>query len=162
MSDLPSQPEPCRVRPARESDLSSLVQGNASMALETEKKNLDADRLRAGVAAVLDDGAKGFYLAAVAAGDDTHLLGQLLVTFEWSDWRNGVYFWIQSVYVWPEARRRGVYRALQEEVVRIARERRNVVGVKLYVDRENRPAQATYGALGMAHSHYDLYELDLD
>lgn len=142
--------------------LGSIVDGNAAMALETEKLVLDRLRLTAGVGAVLDDPAKGFYLVATRRGADgaATVVGQLMVTFEWSDWRNGVFFWIQSVYVWPGARRTGVYRALYAELVKMARARGDVSGIRLYVERENRRAQATYAALGMAHAHYDMYEVD--
>lgn len=151
------------VRAAVASDAPRRVEGNASMALETEKKTLDKDKLVPGVDAVLADPSKGFYLIAERPLDDGSLAvaGQLLVTFEWSDWRNALYFWIQSVYVWPEARRSGVYRALYAEVLRLASARGNVTGVKLYVDRDNIRAQETYAALGMSRSHYDLFEVDL-
>jgi ribosomal protein S18 acetylase RimI-like enzyme len=141
--------------------LDALVEGNAAMALETEGLALDRLRLRAGVGAVLDDPEKGFYLVAEGeVGARRGVLGQLMVTFEWSDWRNGVFLWIQSVYVWPEARRQGTYRRLYAELRRIATARGDVSGIRLYVERENRKAQATYAALGMKRAHYDMFEVD--
>jgi GNAT superfamily N-acetyltransferase len=129
------------------------------MALETERKVLDRERLTRGVMAVLDDATKGFYLVAEDASGE--VIGQLMVTFEWSDWRDGVFWWIQSVYVVPEARRTGVYRALYERVLRLAADDGGVCGVRLYVERENEPAMSTYRALGMARAHYEMFELDL-
>jgi GNAT superfamily N-acetyltransferase len=146
------------VRPANANDLKVLVAFNIAMALETEGKNLDQDALNAGVAAVLEDGLKGFYLLAEFRGNP---VGQLLVTSEWSDWRNAYFWWIQSVYVSPEHRRRGVYRAMDQQVRVQAKLRGNVCGVRLYVDRQNHGAQKVYSSLGMLPSHYDMYELEI-
>jgi len=146
------------VRPANPSDRKVLAAFNSAMALETEGKNLDPDALNAGVAAVLEDGLKGFYLLAECLGNP---VGQLLVTSEWSDWRNAYFWWIQSVYVMPEHRRRGVYRALEQQVRVQAKLRGNVCGVRLYVDRRNQVAQEVYSTLGMFPSHYDLYEVEI-
>jgi len=146
------------VRPAASSDLNILVGFNSAMALETEGKNLDPDVLRTGVAAVLEDSLKGFYLLAERRGQP---VGQLLVTSEWSDWRNAYFWWIQSVYVVPEHRRRGVYRALERQVRDQARLRGNVCGIRLYVDRQNHGAQKVYSRLGMIPSHYDMYEVEI-
>ncbi len=150
--------DPILVRPANPSDLKALVEFNSAMALETEGKNLDPDPLHAGVAAVLEDGLKGFYLVAECQGNP---VGQLLVTSEWSDWRNAYFWWIQSVYVMPEHRRRGVYRALDQQVRAQAKLRGNVCGVRLYVDRRNHGAQKVYSSLGMVPSHYDMYEVEI-
>ncbi|MEZ5363248.1 MAG: GNAT family N-acetyltransferase [Bryobacterales bacterium] len=130
---------------------------NAAMALETEHLELDGERLRAGVAAVVADPAKGFYLVAEEEGT---VVGQLLITYEWSDWRNGVFWWVQSVYVRPESRGRGVYSTLYEDAVRRAREAGDVCGLRLYVERENRRAQRTYQKLGMRPTVYEMYETD--
>jgi len=135
-----------------------LVENNASMARETEALELDRATVLRGVRAVLEDGAKGFYLVAEQGGA---VVGQLMVTFEWSDWRAGQYYWVQSVYVAEPARRSGVYRALYARVLEIARERGDGVGVRLYVERANTRAQATYAALGMERSHYDMFEVSL-
>lgn len=136
-----------------------LVRFNAALALETEDLALDPERLRAGVRAVFDDPARGAYLVAELDGRP---VGALLVTSEWSDWRAGRMLWIQSVYVEPAARGRGVYRALHERVLADARASADVRGVRLYVERGNRAAQAVYRALGMQASGYVLFEQGLD
>lgn len=133
------------------------------MALETEGKTLDRERLTRGVSAVLEDPSKGFYLVAERAEareEEQAIVGQLLVTFEWSDWRNGTFYWVQSVYVDPSARRRGVYRALYANVIERARHAEGVSGVRLYVERHNRIAQSTYAALGMSRAAYEMFEVD--
>ena len=146
-----------RVRRAELADLDTLAGFNAAMAQETEGKPLDEETLKAGVLAALKDPARGFYLLAEVEG---RTAGQLLITTEWSDWRNGWFWWIQSVYVAPEFRRQGVYRALEGQVRREALAAGNVCGLRLYVERSNRVAQQVYVNLGMAHSHYDLYEIE--
>lgn len=145
------------VRRATGSDLDSIVGFNASMARETESKTLDLDLLRPGVAAVLENDRLGIYLLAETAGQ---VVGQLMLTTEWSDWRNAYFWWIQSVYVDPEFRRRGVYRALDRHVRDEALNRPDVCGLRLYVDRDNHVAQAVYAGLDMQHSNYDMYEID--
>ena len=145
------------VRPATREDVEVLVGFNRAMAAETEDLELDAERLRAGTLAVLVDPARGFYQIAEIDG---RAAGMLMITREWSDWRNGTFWWIQSVYVDPAFRRRGVYRAMHEHVVRDARAAADVCGVRLYVERENHRAQQTYQALGMSPSSYAMYEVD--
>jgi ribosomal protein S18 acetylase RimI-like enzyme len=130
---------------------------NAAMARETEALELDPNRLLAGVRAVFDDPAKGFYLLAE---QDSEVIGQLLITYEWSDWRNGVFWWIQSVYVQPEARGRGVYNRLYREAVQRAERQGDVCGLRLYVERENERAQRVYRRLGMSPTAYRMYETD--
>lgn len=154
------------VRTALPSDLETLVAFNAAMARETEGRELDRDRLSAGTRAVFDDGARGFYVIAEGlASGGREVVGCLLVTREWSDWRNGWFWWIQSVYVAPAARRRGVYRAMYRWVQAAARAKdprdgAPVVGLRLYVEHENKSAMATYAALGMAPARYQLFEVD--
>lgn len=143
------------VRDADLADIPFLVDGNAAMALETEHKALDRDLLERGVAAVFAQRQRGFYLIAERAGVR---VGCLLVTREWSDWRDGEWWWLQSVYVVAQARRSGVFRALHAEVERRARAAADVVGLRLYVEQDNRRAQATYASLGMAPTHYRMYE----
>lgn len=143
-----------RVRPATGADIARLVEWNAAMALETEGKTLDPAVVRRGVSGVFEKPERGFYLVAERGPD---AVGALLVTFEWSDWRAGDFWWIQSVYVTPAARRRGVFRALYE-AVRGRALQAGAVGLRLYVERENQAAQATYGALGMQSSDYLLFE----
>jgi GNAT superfamily N-acetyltransferase len=146
---------PLSIRRAAVSDTSIIAEFNARMAWETEHKTLDEHTLAKGVAAVLADPAKGFYVVAELGGES---VGQLLVTPEWSDWRDGWFWWVQSVYVREDARRRGVFRGLFEEVIRLAREAGDVAGVRLYVERDNARAQRTYCSLGMAETDYRLYE----
>lgn len=133
---------------------SALVAFNARMALETENLTLDRATLEAGVRALLEDSSKGMYFVAEIDGQ---VVGQLMITFEWSDWRNGNIWWIQSVYVLPEYRRRGVFRAMFEYVEREARNV-GVVGLRLYVEQHNAAAQGTYKRLEMTLSHYQLME----
>ena len=142
------------LRDATRADISFLAECNAAMALETEHKALDRELLARGVAAVFDDPRRGFYL--VAESENTRA-GCLLVTHEWSDWRNGDWWWFQSVYVLPAARRRGVFRALYAEVERRARETPGVIGLRLYVERDNARAQRTYASLGMEEEAYRMF-----
>ena len=146
-----------RVRTATSEDMETVVTFNAAMAWETEGKELDLQRLRRGVKAVFEDPARGFYVVAEAGGT---VVGQLMITTEWSDWRNGFFWWIQSVYVDSAHRRRGVYRALDGYVRAEARRDGNVCGLRLYVDRDNHVAQSVYASLDMERSHYDLFETD--
>lgn len=145
------------VRAAQRGDIPHIAAWNQAMAWETEHKRLDADVLARGVAAVFDEPRRGFYLIAERDGA---AVGCLLVTYEWSDWRCGDFFWIQSVYVVEEARRGGVFRAMYEAVVERARAAR-AVGVRLYVETENERAQRTYAGLGMERCHYFMYEAAL-
>ena len=142
---------PWTIRQAGPADAPTIVDYNRRLAVETEGKALDPAVLAAGVAAALaDPERKGPYYLAVE-GDA--VLGQLQITFEWSDWRNGWFWWIQSVYVRSEDRRRGVFRALYQHVVDLAREA-GVVGIRLYVERDNHAAQRTYKDLGMEETAY--------
>jgi GNAT superfamily N-acetyltransferase len=143
------------LREARAGDLETLVEFNLKLASETEDKTLDPATLRKGIAAVLADPTKGFYLVAEREG---RVIGQLMVTREWSDWRNGDWWWFQSVYVAKDARRQGVFRALYGESVARARAA-DARGLRLYVEKENRGAQATYAALGMKLARYQIFEL---
>ena len=145
---------PLRVREASMADINALVEFNSAMALETEQKTLDPRVLSAGVAAVLAEPKRGFYLVAE---DDRNVVGCLMITYEWSDWRNGDWWWLQSVYVRPDFRRHGVFRALYAEVERLAQARSDVAGVRLYVERENQRAQRTYASLGLREEHYCMY-----
>jgi GNAT superfamily N-acetyltransferase len=145
------------VRLATPGDVEFLVRGNAQMALETEGRSLDVDRLRRGAQAVFDDLARGFYL--IAEIEDLPV-GQMMITYEWSDWRNGVFWWIQSVYTVPERRRRGVFRALYTQAEALARQQSCVCGLRLYVDIHNRGAQETYRRCGMQETAYRMFEVD--
>jgi len=145
------------VRKATKSDLNTLVEFNAAMARETEDKTLDTELLSKGVSAVLAQDGLGFYLLAEIDG---WTVGQLMITTEWSDWRNGYFWWIQSVYVDADYRRRGVYRALDSHVREEAQRQGDVCGLRLYVERNNHVAQQVYSSLDMHLSHYDLFEID--
>ena len=136
-------------------DAAALAGFNRAMALETESKSLPMETLLPGVQAVLRDPDHGFY---VVADSGNEIAGSLLVTYEWSDWRNGRIWWIQSVYVRPDFRRRGIYRALHGFVRERARTAGDVVGIRLYVERDNTTAQRTYAALGMTETPYRIYE----
>jgi ribosomal protein S18 acetylase RimI-like enzyme len=127
------------------------------MARETEQLELDSGRLLTGVRAVLTDASKGFYLVAQI---NSRVAAQMMITFEWSDWRNGVFWWIQSVYVQPEFRRRGIFRRLYDEAAALAKAAGNVCGLRLYVETENRSAQRTYEQMGMHRTAYYVYEID--
>ena len=127
------------------------------MAQETEGLALDADVVRPGVAAVLADDALGFYLVAEVDGQAA---GQLMVTYEWSDWRNGLFWWIQSVFVRLEFRRRGIYSALHRQVAQAAREAGGVCGIRLYVEQDNTIAQQVYESLEMHRTRYQMYEVE--
>ena len=140
-------------------DISNIVGFNNAMALETEGKTLDYITLKQGVSEVLSDPLKGFFLIAVFSGT---VVGQLMITSEWSDWRNGYFWWIQSVYVKPENRLHGIYRALNEEVLSLAKNNGNICGIRLYVDRDNTIAQRVYHNLGMSTANYDMYEIEFD
>src|SRR5262249_32561677 len=146
---------PLVVRRATPADLDVIVEFNRRLAQESEGKTLDLTLLRPGVAAGLADRNKGVYFVAE---QDKAIVGQMMVTLEWSDWRNGWVWWIQSVYVRAESRRMGVFRALFQHVERLAAQQPDVIGLRLYVDRENAAAQQTYANLGMQPTGYLLLE----
>lgn len=145
------------IRPGCPADAPIVADYNARLAWETEHLDLDPVRLRAGVEAVLADSTKGNYWVAEAGGE---VVGQLMITFEWSDWRNGVIWWIQSVYVRQDWRARGVFKALYDHVDRLAKGRSDVSGIRLYVERDNQRAKQTYERLGLRPTSYELYEVD--
>jgi ribosomal protein S18 acetylase RimI-like enzyme len=146
---------PLVLRRAVPADAPVIVEYNRRLAEETEGKALDLRVLAAGVAAGLADPHKALYFLAEEEGQT---VGQLMLTTEWSDWRNGWVWWIQSVYVRPEARRRGVFSALYEHVHASARETSGVVGLRLYVEQDNQAAQRTYARLGMERTGYLVFE----
>ncbi|MGC8884071.1 MAG: GNAT family N-acetyltransferase [Bryobacteraceae bacterium] len=150
-------PEEIVVRDARPEDAEFLVRGNAAMALETEGLSLDLDRLRAGVFALFDDPSRGRYFIAELGG---RRAGQLMITYEWSDWRNGCFWWIQSVWVEPGLRGRGVFRLLYSHVRALARATPGVCGLRLYVERSNSRAREVYLRCGMHQTGYDVFEED--
>lgn len=145
------------IRNAVPDDRSTLVAFNQALAQSTEGKVLDPERLARGIEKVLADPARGRYFVATWDGQP---VGCLMVTREWSDWRDAWFWWIQSVFVADEARRRGVYRALHNHVVSMARGEGDVCGLRLYVERSNGPAQRTYESVGMGPGPYKLFEID--
>ena len=145
------------IRSAHVDDAAFIVDCNLRLARESEDITLDAERVTEGVAAVLEDDNKGFYLIAEIDGQRA---GQLMITYEWSDWRNGVFWWFQSVYTMPEFRGRGVFRSLYSHVETLAAQTGNVCGLRLYVAPDNGRAQATYVNRGMHDSGYLLFERD--
>ena len=144
------------IRPGEPEDAPAIVDFQLRMARETEELGLDLATVSRGVAAVFADPAKGTLLDGRARR--TTAVGCLLTTFEWSDWRNGVILWIQSVYVVPGERGRGVYRALYERVRRQVDESADLKGIRLYVEKRNAAARQVYERLGMTREHYDLFE----
>lgn len=145
------------IRVAVREDAASLVAFNQAMALETESKTLDEAKISPGVAAVFGDEKKGFYVVAESANG---IVGGLMVTYEWSDWRNAWFWWVQSVYILPEGRGQGLYSRMYEFVQAKAAEQGNVCGFRLYVEHDNLHAQKVYEKLGMNSSHYLMYESD--
>lgn len=145
-----------QIRRAQPKDLETIVAFNARLADESEGVRLDWARLRAGVEALLRDENRGFYLLAESDGSP---VGQLALSYEWSDWRNGLFWWLQSVYVRPEYRRQGVLNALYDRVLELAKGR-NVCGIRLYVERNNLGAQAAYRRLGLEPTVFEMYERD--
>ena len=144
------------IRIATRDDITHIAQWNSAMAWETERKVLEPAVITRGVTAVFDEPRRGFYLVAERAGEPA---GCLLITYEWSDWRAGDFWWIQSVYVVESARREGVFRQLYEDAKQRA-EQSGAVGLRLYVETENERAQRTYAGLGMERCHYFMYEAE--
>jgi len=144
-----------KIRIADANDVGSLVEFNQAMAYETEGKTLDSSVLGSGVRAVFDDARRGFY---VVCESEDQIIGGLMITYEWSDWRNGWFWWIQSVYVLPEFRGQGVYKRLYGFVRDAASKRGDVCGFRLYVEKENVVAQTSYENLGMERTYYLMYE----
>jgi len=149
------------VRLARPEDAATIASFSAAMALETEGRRLDLDRLYDGTIALLESPDRGFFMVAeLEQADDRPLLGQLMITYEWSDWRNGTFWWIQSVYVDPAWRRQRVLRRMHETGMATAKTSPNVCGVRLYVEESNGAAQAVYRRVGLTPSSYAIFETD--
>ncbi len=147
--------EEIRIREARGKDVSVLTDFNRRMAMETENQELDPAVVASGVQAVFTEAGRGFYLVAEIAEE---IVGCLMVTREWSDWRNGEFWWIQSVYVKKDSRRCGVFRALYQTVRDRADNTDRVCGCRLYVEQENRTAQASYTRMGLVETSYKVFE----
>jgi GNAT superfamily N-acetyltransferase len=142
------------IRKATRDDMSEVVGFQKKMAWETEKLKLDDKTVTKGVSAVFNDESLGRYYVAEAEGK---VVASLLITYEWSDWRNSNVWWFQSVYVIPEARRQGIFRRMYEHIRKLAEEQ-DVAGLRLYVESRNSAARHTYEALGMNSEHYSFYE----
>jgi GNAT superfamily N-acetyltransferase len=144
-----------KIRRARPSDARIIAEFNRNLAWETEQLRLNRRVVDRGVRAVLKNSGKGIYFVAEQDGE---VVGQLMITYEWSDWRDGNIWWIQSVYVTSEFRQQGVFRKLFKQVEKLGRSRRDVCGLRLYVEKNNRRAHRAYERLGMKHTHYEIYE----
>ena len=146
------------IRIAKREDANHFVEFNSAMAFETEGKTLDQSIVETAVGAIFDDPNKGFY---VVAEEDGRIIGGLLITYEWSDWRNAWWWWIQSVFLRPDARGKRVYSHLNDFVKAHAKKAGNVYGIRLYVETENIHARRVYEKVGMERSHYMMYEESL-
>jgi len=144
-----------RFRDAVRADAPAIVEFQIAMARETEDVALDRAILTRGVDAVFDDPSHGRYYVAESGGE---VIGSLLITYEWSDWRNGMVWWIQSVYVLPAFRGRGVYAGLYAHIKTIVEPDPSIRGIRLYVDNRNAAAQQVYARLGMEGEHYRVFE----
>lgn len=147
-----------KIRDAVTTDAPQIVAFNQALASETEDKSLGSATLLAGVTQLLADSNKGRYWLAVSDGET---IGQIMVTWEWSDWRNGYFWWIQSVYVRRDYRRKGVFRALHEQVRQAAKTSDDAIGIRLYVEKENHAAISTYEALDFFDAGYAFLESKL-
>jgi len=149
------------VRAAATEDVDCIVGFSAAMAWETERRQLDHARLREGTLSLLRTPSLGFFMVAeTRTSGGPVVVGQLMITYEWSDWRNGLFWWIQRVYVDPVWRRRGVFRGMHEAVLSQAKADPTVCGIRLYVEEGNEAAKAVYQRLGMSPSSYKVYEQD--
>ncbi len=137
-------------------DVETLAKFNVQMAKETENKDLDLDTVILGAKAIIKDPHKGFYLVAELKGE---MVGQAMVTYEWSDWRNQYFLWLQSVFVPESHRKQGIFTALYLHLVDLARYRKDIAGLRLYVEHNNLPAQQTYERMGMYNPGYRMYEV---
>ena len=151
------------IRHATMADVETISAFNAALARETEGRVLDGPLLRAGVESLLQDPHKGWYAVAVnpSGGDEAIIIGQILITYEWSDWRNGYFWWLQSLYVDHEYRKQGVFRQLYRYVYEQAqRSPDNVCGFRLYVERDNYHAHQAYARIGFQETVYRMHEIE--
>ena len=145
------------IRQAIRSDCKTIAEFNAALARETEHFELDMERLLRGVNGLFDEPSRGFYLLAEV---NNKIAGQLMITYEWSDWRNGVFWWIQSVYVKPEFRNQKIFTSLYKYIESSSKKEGNVCGLRLYVEKENENAHTVYAKLNMKKTAYELLEVD--
>jgi GNAT superfamily N-acetyltransferase len=148
-------PHEIQVRIAESTDIETIAELNTAMAWETEQKRLNPATIRRGIRAVLDDSDYGFY---VVAEQNDQVVGCLMITYEWSDWRSGRFWWIQSLYVRPDSRRHGVFKRLHDFVKAQALQHAEVCGLRLYVEQSNQVAQQAYRQIGMLPTTYQMYE----
>ena len=146
-----------KIRKAEENDFEIIAEYNYNLAYETEDKKLDKDILIKGVKKILSDETKGIYHVCEVDGK---VVGQIMYTYEWSDWRNGTFIWVQSVYVHKDYRGKGIFKALYNKVKEICDSSDEYVGIRLYVERENYNAQKTYQKIGMSECNYYMYEYE--
>lgn len=144
-----------QIRLASEEDADVITNFQLKMAMETEDLHLDEKTVMEGVLSVFRDSSKGKYFVAT---EDQHIIASTLLTNEWSDWRNQWFLWIQSVYVLPEKRAKGVFKKMYKTIQEMVMNDKTIAGLKLYVDLENDSAIATYKAVGMDGEHYKLFE----
>ena len=148
-----------KIRTAVPADAAVIADFNIRLAFETESLKLDPETVRQGVAALFADPAKGIYFVAEMPGGDVG--GQLMITYEWSDWRNGNIWWIQSVYVKHEFRGQGIFKALFDHLERLARETKGVCSLRLYMEKHNQQARRAYQKLGMTETKYQVFEFEI-
>ena len=147
------------IREATKSDIPTIVIFNELLALESEGISLDRTLLEKGVASAIEDPTKGrYFLAEITESGIKRVSGQLMITLEWSDWRNGLFWWIQSVYVDPQARRQGVFTALYRQVKQMAQDDSSVCGLRLYMEQNNATARSVYTGVGMTETPYQVFE----
>ena len=147
------------IRQAGPADAAVIAELNLRLAAETEGLRLDPATVEQGVTSLLHDRAKGIYFVAENAGQ---IIGQVMITYEWSDWRNGNIWWLQSVYVKKAFREKGIFRRLFEHLKREAESQQEVCTLRLYMHKENARARQSYARLGMKQTHYEVFELELE
>ncbi len=143
------------IRRAIEDDISAIILFNKEMALETENLSLDSSILKKGVRSIFNNPQNGFYIVAEINGS---VRGCLMITYEWSDWRNGLFWWIQSVYVQKGFRQQGMFKLMYTFIKTLVDKNNEIVGIRLYVDKNNKQAQDVYSKLGMEKLTYELFE----
>jgi ribosomal protein S18 acetylase RimI-like enzyme len=142
------------IRKGKPEDATVIIDFQQKMAWETEQMTLVTEVVTGGVNAVFENSSRGQYWIAETDG---RVIASLLITYEWSDWRNADVWWFQSVYVLPEYRRQGIFRKMYT-IIKDEAERNGIAGLRLYVETNNIPAQKTYESLGMQSEHYRMYE----
>ena len=145
------------IRKAEIKDLQDIVQFNFNLAYETEGKEINKETLYKGVKNLLEDEGKGIYHVCEIDGK---VVGQIMYTYEWSDWRNGTFIWVQSVYVDKKYRKQGIFKALYNKIKEICDSSNDYVGIRLYVEKENYNAQKIYSSIGMKECNYYMFEYE--